>query len=185
MAKSPKKAKSTTATNPVTVTLKGSHSDYYKQAYLNNWLADQCGPAPTLTMFDVVHAIDPKKRPGHEALHIAMALRPQGCTVRQFQVAGSCGPANNYRRALITVDKVIKVDVLPVNGTRAYAFKAVLTAKGVAMAKAAGVKLPAVLEGKASEAKAKSPRKPRAAKATANEAAPTPASEAPQAAPQA
>lgn len=175
MAKTTKKAATSTA--PVTV----NHSDFYKGKYLTNWLADQCGPAPALNLFSVVHAIDPRKRPGHEALHIAMALRPQGCTVRQFQVAGSCGPANNYRRDLVKVDKVLTVAVLPSAEGRAYAFKARLTAKGVAMVKAAMGKVPAGLEA---DTPAKAPRKPRTPKVTAapaSEAAPVEPAPAPQA----
>ena len=95
---------------------------------LAKWLVAECGPKPTAENFKTAHAF---KRPGVEALHIAMALRPNGCTVRQFQIAGSCGPANNTRRALVQSG----VFAQTVTG-KPYAYVLKLTAKGAAAAKA-------------------------------------------------
>lgn len=184
MTKKPTKATTAPASDkPVA----NGHRDYYRTGALANWQADKSGPAPALAAFDTVHAIA-KKRPGVEALHVAMCLRPQGCTVREFRWAGRdndgmpCGPANNYRGALVTVDKVITVNVLPGQG-REYRFKAVLTAKGAALCKAAGVTPPkgALASDAASDkpAKVKRARKPKATPAPQLEAAPT--SDAPQA----
>lgn len=131
---------------------------YYRDAFLAKWLADVCGPAPALATFDVVHAIA-DKRQGVEALHIAMCLRPNGCTVREFQVAGNCGPASNYRRELQTVAKVITVTKLPGDGKRAYRFKAYLTAKGVKLCEAAGITPPKGAVKADGDAPAKAPRR--------------------------
>ncbi len=90
---------------------------------LAKWLPGECGPKPTHDQLAVPLALG--KRPGVEALHIAMCLRPGGCTVRQFQIAGSCGPANNYRRRLVH-DGLLTVHVTG----KPYAFVAALTAKG-------------------------------------------------------
>jgi hypothetical protein len=112
-----------------------------------------------------------------------MCLRPQGCTVREFMVAGNCGPANNYRKALQTVTRVITVTKLPGDGGRGYRFKAAPTAKGLKLIEAALGKVPAALVPQASDAPAKAPRK-RKAKAAPTPQADAPASDAP-AAPQA
>lgn len=108
------------------------HADFYRREYLKGWSSRECGPAITQALINTVHAValgyDGKgKRPGHEALHIAMALRPEGCTVRQFQIAGSCGPANNYRRKLVRA----KLFTEQVTG-KPYAYVLTLTAKGQA-----------------------------------------------------
>lgn len=96
------------------------------------WYADtlkgwhkQAGSKPTQAMLMVPVLLD--KRPGVEALHIAMTLRPEGCTVAQFVLAGSCGPANNYRRALVKSGWFSQT----VEG-KPYAFKLTVTAKGQA-----------------------------------------------------
>lgn len=124
---------------------------------LAKWLVNECGPKPTHEQLAVPLALG--KRPGVEALHIAMTLRPAGCTVRQFQVAGSCGPANNYRRALVA-DGLLTVQVQG----KPYAFVAALTAKGK-LAVAAGEKA-AIAAKVTAEAPAKAPKgdKPAAEK---------------------
>lgn len=123
---------------------------------LAKWLPAECGPKPTHEMLAVPLALG--KRPGVEALHIAMTLRPAGCTVRQFQVAGSCGPANNYRRALVA-DGLLTVQVQG----KPYAFVATLTAKGK-LAVAAGEKAAI-----ATKVTAEAPKPVKATKAPATE----------------
>lgn len=111
-------------TNPLEG-LKHANAGYYKQ-FTENWSTRECGPKPSTALFSAVHLLDPKKRPGVECLHIAMCLRPGGCTVRQFQIAGSCGPANNYRRTLVNAG-VLKVTV----EGKPYAYVATVTPKGL------------------------------------------------------
>ena len=90
---------------------------------LGRWLVAECGSKPTPDMLRAPLLLG--KRPGNEALHIAMCLRPAGCTVRQFQIAGSCGPANNYRRRLVREGLFAET----VEG-KPYAYKLVITDKG-------------------------------------------------------
>jgi hypothetical protein len=104
---------------------------------LKGWLK-QAGSKPTDAMLMVPVLFG--KRPGAEALHLAMCLRPEGCTVTQFVLAGSCGPANNYRRAMVKTGWFSCV----VEG-KPYAFKLSLTAKGEA-------KLAKLIEARAVEA---------------------------------
>jgi hypothetical protein len=96
------------------------------------WFADvlkhwhkQAGskPADTMLMVPVLLGL----RPGVQALHIAMCLRPEGCTVQQFCLAGSCGPANNMRRDLVKSGWFSST----VEG-KPYAYKLSVTAKGEA-----------------------------------------------------
>ena len=94
--------------------------------WLDKWPTQWAGPKPTLAMFMVAGLID-GKRPGVEAGHIAMCLRDGGCTVQQFTTAFSCGPANNYRRALVGSGFLS----CTVEG-KPYAFKLTFTAKGMA-----------------------------------------------------
>lgn len=138
----------------------------YYAPFVQRWHTDKSGPVVTQGLLDVVTAL--KGRPGIEMLHIAMCLRPGGCTVDEYRWAAAradgmpAGPANNNRKALVQA-RVINVTVTPEG--RSYRFKAVLTPKGVALCTAAGVKppkaaLPAVKADKA-------PRKPRPVKAPA------------------
>ena len=118
-------------------------------AALTNWNANECGGKPTTEQLQVPLYLG--KRPGNEALHIAMCLRKGGCTVRQFQIAGSCGPANNYRRRLVReglFDETVE--------GKPYAYKLVVTAKGTAaLAKAAAAaKAKDVAKGKPKAKKA-------------------------------
>ena len=92
---------------------------------LKNWPARWAGSKPSNAMLMVPHLLG--KRPGVEALHIAMCLRPEGCTVQQFQTAGSCGPANNYRRSLVKTGWF----TMTVEG-KPYAFKLAISKKGEA-----------------------------------------------------
>lgn len=90
---------------------------------LDKWLVEHSGPKPTAAMLEVPLLLG--KRPGVEALHIAMCLRKAGCTVREFQVAGSCGAANNYRIRLVKAGLMdVTVDGKP------YAYKLTVTDKG-------------------------------------------------------
>lgn len=95
------------------------------QPYLKGWPIKWAGSAPTAEMLMVPLLLG--KRPGVEAGHIAMCLRPEGCTVQAFQTAFSCGPANNYRRALVKSGWFS----LTVTG-KPYAFTMTFTAKGEA-----------------------------------------------------
>ena len=89
------------------------------------WLPEQSGPLPTQAQLMI--PINLGKRPGVEALYIAMCLRMKGCTVRQFQIAGDCGPANNYRGRLVKTGLM----TVTVEG-KPYAHKLTLTTKGQA-----------------------------------------------------
>lgn len=143
--------------------------------YLAKWPAKWAGNPPTPEMLMVPLLID-GKRPGFEAGHIAMCLRPEGCTVQQFQTAFSCGPANNYRRALVRTGWFS----LSVEG-KPYAFKLTVTAKGEAkLVKAMAAAAEAATNEQADKpAKpAKKPARKRAAKkAVTQPAAQTPTSE--------
>jgi len=94
------------------------------------------------------------KRPGVEALHIAMCLRPEGCTVQQFMLAGSCGPANNYRRELVKSGWFS----LQVEG-KPYAYKMTITAKGAAKLERAQVAASEAAQAEAATKPAKAKRK--------------------------
>ena len=87
---------------------------------LKNWPTKWAGAKPSDAMLYVPVVLG--KRPGVEALHLAMCLRPEGCTVQQFQTAASCGPANNYRRSMVKTGWF----TCTVEG-KPYAFKLALT----------------------------------------------------------
>lgn len=118
------------------------------QPTLKGW-HKQAGSKPTDAMLMVPVLMG--KRPGVEALHVAMCLRPEGCTVAQFCLAGSCGPANNYRRQLVKAGWFATT----VEG-KPYAFKLTVTAKGAAKLEKATI----AFEAEASVAKADKPAKP-------------------------
>lgn len=124
--------------------------------YLRTWHRE-AGSKPTNAMLMVALLLG--KRPGVEALHIAMTLRPEGCTVQQFCLAGSCGPANNYRRALVKSGWFS----CTVTG-KPYAFTLGFTAKGEAKVMTAQTALAAAGEQPAKPAK-KAKRKAKAKKA--------------------
>lgn len=134
---------------------------------LATWAVATMGAKPTPAMFKAALVLGKPgvgKRPGHEALHIAMCLRREGCTVRQFCTAGSCGPANNWRRALRRDYGLVSEAK---TGTP-YAFHLMLTAKGRDLLKAAGVAMgdftldPAIKPAKQPKATSAAP-KPAAA----------------------
>ncbi len=135
---------------------------------LTDWQVKLFGSKPTAAMFTMVHNWG--YRPGLEALHIAMCLRPEGCTVRQFQMAGSCGPANNKRRDVVRVRQLATEAKV---GTP-YAFKLTPTAKGLQTAKAGEARAIAALTDQpkakkalgAAKVEAKANGKPKAAKAS-------------------
>jgi hypothetical protein len=127
-------------------------NNYYRDM-LKSWQVKLSGPKPADELFNVAHALG--CRPGVQALHIAMCLRPEGCTVTQFMAAGSCGPAHNKRRELVGKRWL----TVAVQG-KPYAYVAKLTAKGEAKVAAANA---AASEGDAPKAKAK--RKAKKAKA--------------------
>jgi hypothetical protein len=134
---------------------------------LATWLVEQCGPKPTLVQLQV--PLHFGKKPGVEALHIAMCLRKGGCTVRQYQIAGSCGPANNYRLRLVREGLVsITVEGKP------YAYKLVLTPAGEAVIEKAKAKPEPVTAAPATAkpVKAKAVKKARKVKAPSVVAAP-------------
>lgn len=93
-------------------------------AILAAWVPKLMGSKPTADMLST--PLYWGYRAGSEALHLAMCLRPEGCTVQQFCTAGSCGPANNKRRDVVSHRKLATVTV---SGTP-YAYKLVMTAKG-------------------------------------------------------
>jgi hypothetical protein len=145
---------------------------------LKGWYK-QAGSKPTDAMLMVPALLG--KRPGKEALHIAMCLRPEGCTVAQYVLAGSCGPANNYRRALVKAGWFS----CTVEG-KPYAFKLTVTAKGQAkLDKAQAALVAAEADAGTSPAKAKRKAKRKPANAVtvdqgSNEApVQTPTSDAP------
>lgn len=127
---------------------------------LKGWQPKLMGAKPTAEMFHKVHMLG--FRPGVEALHLAMCLREGGCTVQQFCIAGSCGPANNKRR-LVTQRGHAKVTV---SGTP-YAYQLTLTDKGLKVIAANEVKAadqPAPAPKASTKAKAKAASKPKGAR---------------------
>lgn len=162
------------------------HADFYKREYIKGWSTRECGPVITQAEINTVHAValgsGAAKRPGHEALHIAMALRADGCTVRQFQIAGNCGPANNYRRKLVRA-KLFSEQVR----NKPFAYVLTITAKGqaaydkgMAMLAAAGAEpapKPAKKGGKGAKAKRAAKRAAKAGTVTVTTPAPAPANE--------
>lgn len=108
--------------------------------YLEQW-PDRAGKKPTQAMFKAALVLGKPgvgKRPGAESGHIAMCLRPEGCTVQQFLLTGmATGPANNWRRDLRRVYGLVTESVTG----KPFAFHLRLTAKGRDMLKAAGVPL--------------------------------------------
>lgn len=136
--------------NPVTTALT------WFDTILKHWHREAGSkPAPQMLMVALLLG----KRPGVEALHIAMTLRAEGCTVQQFCLAGSCGPANNYRRALVKSGWFS----CTVTG-KPYAFTLGFTAKGEAKVMAAQAALAAAGEQPVKPAK-KAKRKAKAKKA--------------------
>jgi hypothetical protein len=137
---------------------------------LKAWPRD-AGKKPTLSLLAMSHLLDRKKRPGVEMLHIAMALREGGCTVRQFLLAGNCGPANNYRRSLVNAGLV----KCTVEG-KPYAYVLTVTPKGEkAIAKAIDALASEAANTKPAKAtkKAAGKRKPVAAAIPAKPETPT------------
>lgn len=137
---------------------------------LKHWHRE-AGAKPTAAMLMVPVLLG--KRPGVEALHIAMTLRAEGCTVQQFCLAGSCGPANNYRRALVKSGWFS----CTVTG-KPYAFTLGFTAKGEAKVLAAQAALAAAGVDTPAKPAKKAKRKAKAAKATPVAVAETPTSDA-------
>ncbi len=79
------------------------------------------------------------KRPGVEALFVAMTLRPAGTTIGQFMNAGQCRTANNWLAYLSdNLPRSIYGLVNVTKGPQGYRASR-LTAKGVAHCKAAGM----------------------------------------------
>jgi hypothetical protein len=145
-----------------------TQANTYYSKLLANW-SKAWGSKPTAEMFNTVHAVG--KKPGVEALHLAMCLRPEGCTVPQFTAAGAvlkgskCGPANNTRKAHVAAGLFTQT-IMP--GTRPYAFALALTSKGKAMVKAAWAAAQAADKAavadkpKAAKKPTSKPRKPKA-----------------------
>ena len=173
-----KPVKSAKAEKPVTQKAEIQGGLAWFAPYLAQWQA-AWGSKPTEAMCRASLALGAPgkgKRPGVEALHIAMCLRPEGCTVRQFMGAGSSGPANNWRRALrrdyglVTEAKV---------GTP-YAFILKLTPKGVEQLKAAGVAIGGLPVEKPAKPVTVTKGAVTAPKAAPTAPAQTPTSEAPK-----
>lgn len=101
-------------TNTITSTYAG---------FLKGWNTKECGPKVTHELLEQAHGLG--LRPGIQALSIAMTLRPEGCSVRQFLIAGGGGPANNIRRELEN-KKLLKVTV----EGKPYVYHGVVTDKG-------------------------------------------------------
>lgn len=143
------------------------------------WFADilakwpqGCGPKPTHEQLSTVLLLG--KRPGVEALHVAMCLRPQGCTVHEYTYAAATGtgkhvgPANNYRRRLQHELGYLNI----VETGRPLRFTATLTAKGKQVVagnekvlQAGAVKTQATKAPAKAPTAAKGNSKPKAAKA--------------------
>ena len=98
------------------------NTDFYTKGVFKHW-PKASGEKPTNEQLTAAHALG--CRAGVQALHIAMCLRDSGCTVQQFMLAGSCGPAHNKRRELVG-KRLLKVDVVG----KPYAYVAKLTDKG-------------------------------------------------------
>lgn len=146
-------------------------------AVFKTWQVKQLGPKPTADQLEVAHAFG---RPGLQSLALAMAMRDQGVTGAQIQIA--CGaPQNNHRRGLIS-EGLFKREGMANNDLNHTVYKITLTAKGTAaMKRINDAKAKATAPGDAPKAdkakpakvKAATKRKPRA------KPAPAPVSDAP------
>jgi hypothetical protein len=143
------------------------------------------GSKPTEAMLTAAVLLTSKyASPGIECLHIAMCLRPEGCTVLQYTNAGIAGlgrvvgPANNKRKALVA-GRVFNVNV----EGKPYAFKLAFTGlgeKALAAAQAGAVVAEATAKPeKPAKAVAKAKGKAKQPKATPVAPAETPTTEAP------
>lgn len=143
------------------------------------WQSKQLGSKPTAEQLTVAHAFG---RPGKQSLALAMAMRAEGVTAAQIQIAAGA-PQNNHRRGLLS-EGLFKREAVAANDLGHTVYKIALTAKGTAaMAKREAALAKATAEGTAPKAKAvkaskgKGASKPRARKVTT----PTPVTEAPEA----
>lgn len=157
------------------------------------------GTPPTPDMYRVALTLGPAgkgKRPGVEALWVAMTLRSEGATIAQYTAAGECRTANNWLQYLNDegARHVYKqVHVTNVGGVRFTR----LTAKGVAHCVAAGmakgslerlakpVDTAKVTKAKAPAKVTAAPAKPKGAAKPAGKPIQAPASKPAPAAPQA
>ena len=128
--------------------------------------ANGLGSKPTADMYRAALTLGPigkGKRPGVEALFVAMTLRPEGATIDQFTRAGECRTANNWLTYLQAppVKRAVYglVTVNVINGARVTR----LTAKGAAMLKVAGMGANAVNGMAKPITPAKAPAKPKGA----------------------
>lgn len=132
------------------------------------WQVKQLGPKPGNDLLELAHKFG---RPGKQSLALAMAMRAEGVTAGQIQIA--CGaPQNNHRRGLIGEGMFKRNAVAPTDAGHTV-YQITLTARGKAAAdKAARAVETSTVDGDAKPAKkaTSKPRKP--AKAKAVEAAP-------------
>lgn len=162
-------------------------SGNYYTPLLNVWVK-AWGARPTAAMFDTVHVVLGKK-PGVEALNLAMMLRPEGVSDETFRAAGTalkqaygdpkaCGSANNQRKPMLAAG-IITLERVPGSSPQRLHIK--VTDKGHAVAKArqgvtAALRAPGkavatTLPAKAAKATSK-PRKPAKAKVPVKQAPP-------------
>src|SRR4029077_19763373 len=133
-----------------------NHTDHYKPQ-LKAWQGKLLGQKPGNDLLAVAHQFG---RPGKQSLALAMALRPEGVTGSQVNIA--CGaPQNNHRVKLIRAKYFARV-ATPANELNHTVYKIELTAKGKAKVDKPVADPP---QGAATPAKPKAVKKPKAKKA--------------------
>lgn len=133
-------------------------------AYANffaDWQVKLLGAKPTVDMLTSAAAFCGHGTPGKQCLALAMAMRPEGVTAGQMQIACG-GPQHNFRRGLVT-DGHLKPVATPKNAAGHTVYRVELTAKGKAYIAKAD-KADAEKAAKADKPATAKPAKPRAAK---------------------
>lgn len=147
-----------------------NNSNFYQNTF-KSWQTKLLGSKPTEAMLASIHNLN--ARPGKQALACAMALRPEGVTAGQIQIA--CGaPQLNKMRGFIT-DALLKREMVPPTAQGHTVYKLHVTPKGeqrIKRSEAAALKAAEQGKGEAAEkpakakaTKAKGASKPRKAKA--------------------
>lgn len=138
------KLNATTAAKP-TNGVKGDPTwhDAYDARIMKN---PDLGTVPTADMYRAALTLGPVgkgKRPGVEALWVAMTLRAEGATIAQYTAAGECRTANNWLQYLNDEGARHVYSQVHVNRVEGRRYTR-LTPKGMAVLKAAGMNAQAV-----------------------------------------
>lgn len=139
--------------------MKNDATGWYANTF-KGWQSKLLGRKPTAAELAIAHAFG---KPGKQSLALAMAMRENGVTAGQIQIA--CGaPQNNHRRGLIT-EGMFKREAVPPSNEGHTVYKITLSPKGdkALKAKAEAPKAEAKADKPAKAVKAaKAPRKHKA-----------------------